>query len=102
MQIFVGKMATHPNLIHSKQWDNSNRDNIYYCNSASTITKGIDVNTGKLSEAFIPLSNCNRYDVETCKAKGLYLSNAGQKASIKNVFVPNEKFVLPEKKMFSI
>ena len=28
MQIFVGKMATHPNLIHSKQRDNSNRDNI--------------------------------------------------------------------------
>ena len=32
MQLFVGKMATHPNLIHSKQWDNSNRDNIITVN----------------------------------------------------------------------
>ena len=54
------------------------------------------VNTGKLSETFVKLPNCNRYDVATYKAKAPYLSHVEQKDLIKNVFVPDENFVFPE------
>ena len=37
-----------PTLLHSQQSDNSNRDNVSYCNPGVPITKAID--TGKLSE----------------------------------------------------
>ena len=58
-----------PNLLYSKQSDISNRDHASYCNSGLPTTKAIDVNTGKLSETFIKLSNSNRYDVATYKPK---------------------------------
>ena len=83
-------------MLHSKQSDNSNRDNVSCCNPGLPITKAIDANTGKLSETIVPLSNCNRYDVATYKAKAPYLSDAEQKDLIKNVFVPDENFVFPE------
>ena len=86
-----------PSLLHSKQCDNSNRDNVSYCNCGILITKAIDVNTSKLSETFLPLSNCNRYDVATYKAKASYLSHAEQKDLIKNIFVPEKNFVFPER-----
>ena len=66
-------------MLHSKQPDNSNRDNVSYCNPGLPITKAIDVNTGKLSETFAPLSSCNRYNVATYKEKAPYLRYAEQK-----------------------
>ena len=71
-----------PTLLHSKQSRNSNRVSASYCsycNPGLPITKAIDVNTGKLSETFVPLSNSNRYDVATYKAKEPYPSDAEQK-----------------------
>ena len=56
----------------------------------------MDVNTGKLPETFVNLSNCNRYDVATYKIKAPYLSDVERKDLIKNVFVPDENFVFPE------
>ena len=85
-----------PTLLHSKLSDNSNRDHASYCNPGLPITKAMDVNTGKLSETFVKLSNCNRYDVATYKAKAPYLSDVERKDLIKNVFVPDENFVFPE------
>ena len=79
-----------PTLLHSKQSDNSNRDIVSYCNPGLPITKtvdAIDVNTGKLSETFVPLSS---------------LSDAERKDLIKKVFAPDENFVFPETKMFLI
>ena len=58
--------------------------------------RAIDANTGKLSETFVRLSNCNRYDVATYKARALYLCDAEQKDLIKNVFVPDENIVFPK------
>ena len=58
-----------PTLLHSKQSDNSNRDNVSYCNPGLPTTEFINVNSGKLSETSVPLSNCNRPDVATYKAK---------------------------------
>ena len=66
-------------MLHFKQSDNPNRDNVSYCNPGLSITKAIDVNTGKLSKTFVKLSNCKRYDVATCQAKAPYLSDAEQK-----------------------
>ena len=43
-----------PTLLHFKQYDNSNRDDVSYCNDGLPITKAIDAKTGKLSEAFAP------------------------------------------------
>ena len=83
-------------MLHSKLSDNSNRDHVSYCNPGLPITKAVDVNTGKLSETFVKLSNCNRYDVATYKAKAPYLSDVERKDLIKNVFVPDENFVFPE------
>ena len=83
-------------MLHFKQSDNSNRDNVSYCNPGLPIAKAIDVNTGKLPETFVPLSNCNRYDVGTYKVKAPYLSDAERKDLRKNVFVPDENFVFPE------
>ena len=40
-----------PTLLHSKQSDNSNRENVSYCNAGLPITKAVDVNAGKLSES---------------------------------------------------
>ena len=77
-------------MLHSKQSDNSNRDNVSYCNPVLPATKVININSGKLSETYIPLSNCNRYDVATCKAKAPHLSDAEQKDLIKNVFATVE------------
>ena len=89
------KSFEEPTLLHSKLSDNSNRDHASYCNPGLPITKAMDVNTGKLSETFVKLSNCNRYDVATYKAKAPYLSDVEQKDLIKNVFVPDENFVFP-------
>ena len=89
------KSFTGPTLLHSKLSDNSNRDHPSYCNPGLPITKAIDVNTGKLSETFVKLSNCNR-NVATYKAKAPYLGDAERKDSIKNVFVSDENFVFPE------
>ena len=85
-----------PTLLHSKLSDNSNRDHPSYCNPGLPITKAIDVNTGKLSEPFVKLFNCNRYDVATYKAKAPYLINPEQKDLMKNVFGPDGNFVFPE------
>ena len=63
-------------MLRSKLYDNSNRDDASYCNPGLPITKAIDVNAGKLSETFVKLSNCNRYDVATYKAKAPSLSDA--------------------------
>ena len=90
------KSFKEPTLHHSKLYDNSNRDHASYCNPGLSITKAMDVNTGKLSETFVKLSNCNRYDVATYKAKAPYLSDVERKDLIKNVFVPDENFVFPE------
>ena len=79
-----------PTLVHSKQSDNS------YCSPGLPTTEFIDVNSGKLSETSIPLSNYNRYDVATYKAKAPYLRDTEQNDLIKNVFVPDEKFLFPE------
>ena len=46
-----------PTLLHSKQSDNSNRDNVSYCNPGLPITEAIGVNTGNLPETIVPLSN---------------------------------------------
>ena len=83
-------------MLHSKLTDNSNRDHVSYSNPGLPITKAVDVNAGKLSETFVKLSNCNRYDVATYKAKAPYLSDSERKDLIKNVFVPDENFVFPE------
>ena len=83
-------------MLHSKQSDNSNKGNVSYCNPGLPITKAIDVNTGKLSEPFVKLFNCNRYDVATYKAKAPYLIDPEQKDLMKNVFVPDGNFVFPE------
>ena len=83
-------------MLHSNLSDNSNRDHVSYCNPGLPITKAVDVNTGKLSETFVKLSNCNRYDVATYKTKAPYLSDSERKGLIKNVFVPDENFVFPE------
>ena len=87
-----------PTLLHSKQSDNYNRYNVSYCNPRLTFPKAIDVNTGQLSETFVLVSNCNRYDVATYKAKAPYLSDAERKDWIKDVFVPDENFVFHEQK----
>ena len=71
-------------MLHSKLYDNSNRDHASYCNPGLPITRAIDVNTGKLSETFVKLSNCNRYYVATYKAKAH--SDAEQKYLIKTLF----------------
>ena len=73
-------------MLRSKLSDNSNRDHASYCNPGLPIKKAIDVNTGKLSEAFVKLSNCNRYDVATYKAKAPDLSDAEPKHLIKKIF----------------
>ena len=90
-------------MLHSKQSDNSNKGNVSYCNPGLPITKAIDVNTGKLSETFVKLSSCNRYDVATYKAKTSYLSDAEQKDLIKNVFVQMKtSFSLKRKDVFDL
>ena len=66
-------------MLYYKQPDNSNKDNLSYCNPGLPTIEFIDVNYGKLSETFVPLSNCNRYNVATYKAKGQYLSDAERK-----------------------
>ena len=43
------KLFKRPTLFHSKQSDNSNRDNVSYCNPGLSVTKAKDVNTGKFS-----------------------------------------------------
>ena len=43
------KFFKGPTLLHSQQSDNSNRDNVSYCNPGLSITKAKDVNTGKFS-----------------------------------------------------
>ena len=83
-------------LLHSKLSDNSNRDHVSDCNPGLLITKAVDGNKGKLSETFVKLSNCNRYNVATYKAKAPYLSDSERKDLIKNVFVRDENFVFPE------
>ena len=54
-------------------------NNVYHCNPGLHIAKAIDVNTGMLLKTFVFLSNCNRYDVATYKAKAPYLGDAKQK-----------------------
>ena len=49
-----------------------------------------------MSETFVKLPNCNRYDVATYKAKAPYLFDAERKDLTKIVFVPSENFVFPE------
>ena len=81
-------------MLHSKQSNSSNR--VSYCSPGLPTTEFINVNSGTLSETSVPLSNCNRHDVATYKAKVPYLSDAERKDLIKNVFVPDENFVFPE------
>ena len=42
------------------------------------------------------MSNCNRYDIATYKAKAPYLFHAERKDLIKITFVPDKNFVFPE------
>ena len=49
-----------------------------------------------MSEIFVKLSNCNRYDVGTCKAKAPYLFDEERKSLMKIAFVPDGNFVFPE------
>ena len=42
------------------------------------------------------MSNCNRYDIATYKAKAQYIFDAERKDLIKIAFVPDENFVFPE------
>ena len=49
-----------------------------------------------MAETFVKLSNCNRYDVATHKAKAPYLFDAEQKYLTKIVFVPDKNSLFPE------
>ena len=90
------KSLKGPTLLHSKQPDNSKKDSVSYYNPGLPIAKAIDVNTGKLSETFVPLSNCNRYDVAAYKAKAQYLRDEWRKDLIKNFFITDESYVFSE------
>ena len=73
-------------MLHSKEFDNSKKDNVSYCNLGLSTTEFIDVNSGKLSETSVPWSNCNKYNVATYKEKAPYLSDAEQNHLIKKCF----------------
>ena len=49
-----------------------------------------------MSEIFVKLSNYNRYDIATYKAKAPYLFDAERKDLRKIAFVPDESFGFPE------
>ena len=53
-----------------------------------------------MSEIFVKLSNCNRYDVATYEAKALHLSDAEQKDLIKKRFVPDETIFAKTERCF--
>ena len=90
-------------LLHSKQSDNSNWDNVSYFKFGLLFTKCIDVNTCKLSGTFVPLFNCSRYDVERYKAKTPYLSDTEQKDLIKTLFFQMKTlYSLKEKEAFDL
>ena len=90
-------------LLHSKQSDNSNGDNVSHCKFGLLITKCIDVNTCKLSGTFVPLFNCSRYDVARYKAKTPYLSDTQQKDLIKTfLFQMKTLYFLKEKEAFDV
>ena len=90
-------------MLHSKQSDNSNGDNVSYFKFGLLFTKCIDVNTCKLSGTFVPLFNCSRYDVERYKAKTPYLSDTEQKDLIKTPFFQMKTlYSLKEKEAFDL
>ena len=53
-----------------------------------------------MSEIFVKLSNCNRYDVATYEAKAPHLSDAEQKDLIKKRFVPDETIFAKTERCF--